>query len=442
MRAQLYSYADHRFFYPRLTARTHFRVWTITLIASLLPSLSASAEKIKVVEAEATYIMGESDTLATAEDQALLKAKRKAIEEAGIYLETTSQDFEKSSGNRSLHTSSLHIRTLAAAITETEVLEKRRSLDGEHLVLFVKIRAKVHVDWLEEAIRRLKANEQLAEHHRQLHQQYSRLKSEFDQLRKQIQHENFARKQPVSPPRNRNTAKQLLQSAIQTQSLPEKLDQATRAIAADDRYTDAYVIRGQTYLRIASLAFSKKGRQKEPEIDACVERAIRDFDQALTLDLTNTWALLGRSDALTWQQKFHEAADGYEHILELDPLFDLARQRLIALYTTMARRQTAAQQWRNALAILDKLLQREPIESWIAHQKEAYLLRSQVYEKLGEFEHALTDLTRVVGVDPTNAKAFLFRAQLYLHLKQGRLAKDDFERACVLGSDEACSMLP
>jgi len=321
-------------------------------------------------------------------------------------------------------------------------LEKRRSLDGERLVLFVKIRAKVHVDWLEEAIKRLRVNEQLAEHHRQLHKQFNQLKSELDRLRKQIQQGGSAQSKPVVSPQSRNTAKQLVRSAIQSQSLSEKLEQASRAIAADDQYADAYVIRGQTYLRIASLAFFRKGKQKELEIDTYVERAVRDFDRAMTLDSTSTLALLGRGDALTWQQKFQEAAECYERILELDPLFDLARQRLIALYTTMARKQLAAHQWRNSLATLDKLLRREPVESWVVHQKEAYLLRSQVYEKLGELEQSLNDLTRVIGVDPTNAEAFLLRAKLYLHLKQGRLAKDDFERACVLGSDEACSMLP
>jgi len=36
----------------------------------------------------------------------------------------------------------------------------------------------------------------------------------------------------------------------------------------------------------------------------------------------------------------------------------------------------------------------------------------------------------------------VMRANLYRHQLQGRLAKDDFERACVLGSIAACEQLP
>jgi len=211
---------------------------------------------------------------------------------------------------------------------------------------------------------------------------------------------------------------------------------ASQAIAADDRYVDAYIIRGQTYLRIASLAFSNKNKRTEQ--NSYAERALSDFDRAATLDPASAWALLGRGDAYTWQRKMQEAAGDYERVLQLDPLFDVARQRLITLYTTLARKQTAAKQWRQALATLDKLLGMETAQSWIVHQKEAYLLRSQIYVQLGELGRAVDDLSTVVRVDPTNIQAFLLRAKLYQRQMQGRLAKDDFERACVLGSEEAC----
>ena len=98
-------------------------------------------------------------------------------------------------------------------------------------------------------------------------------------------------------------------------------------------------------------------------------------------------------------------------------------------------------QWRPALATLDKLLGAETAQSWVAHQKEAYLLRGQIYTELGELARAVDDLSTVVQVDPTNVQAFLLRAKLYQRLMQGRLAKDDFERACALGSEEACAAL-
>jgi Tfp pilus assembly protein PilF len=62
--------------------------------------------------------------------------------------------------------------------------------------------------------------------------------------------------------------------------------------------------------------------------------------------------------------------------------------------------------------------------------------------QLNQPEQAIEDLSTVLRVDPTNAAALVTRAKLYRERLQGRLAKDDLERACVLGSTRACEQLP
>jgi tetratricopeptide (TPR) repeat protein len=398
----------------------------------------AWAANTKVIVAEASYAMGDSDSLATAEEQVLLRAKRKAVEEAGVYIETASEDRETDSSNGTSRINSLGVRTIAAAVTETDVLERRRTFDHDRLVFYVKIRATVHLDWLTDAVKRFKSDEQLAEHHRKLHTEYSQLKAQRDQLREQLQQANAHHNQKT---RNRRGATDLVRKAIQSASLPDQIRYATRAIEADDSYVDAYVVRGQSYLRIASLAFTKL---KHKEISDYVERSIADFNHALELDPGSPWALLGRGDAHTWQKNVSAAAADYEHILRLDPLFDVARQRLITLYTTVARRQATAGQWRPALQTLQKVLPAQSTEtqSWVAQEKDAYLLRSRIYTELGDFQRATDDLDTFIRIDPTNAQAFLLRGQLYKRLLQGRLAREDFDRACLLGAEQACTSGP
>ncbi len=403
----------------------------------LLASTIAFAENVKVIVAEASYVMGDADTLTWAEENVLLRAKRKAVEEAGVYIEASSQDVETISSGKTSRVNSLGVRTIAAAVTATEILEKRRSLENDRPVFYVKIRATIEMDKLEAAIKRLKSDEQLAIHHRQLQTENTQLKTQLDRLRKQLQTSGPSHDEPTQEFRNRRLASELVQSAVHMRSLPEKINLTSQAIAADDRYVDAFIVRGQTYLRIASLAFSNKNKRTEQHSYA--ERALSDFDRAVTLDPSSAWALLGRGDAYTWHRKMQEAASDYERVLQIDPLFDVARQRLISLYTTLARKQTAMKQWRQALSTLDKLLGAETAQSWVAHQKEAYLLRGQIYMELGELGRAIENLSTVVQVDPTNVQAFLLRAKLYQRQMQGRLAKDDFERACTLGSEEACA---
>ena len=93
-----------RLFYPSLFA----------LLRWGTPAFGAST---KTVIADSQYVMTDGDTLAGAEEKVLQRAQRKAVEEAGIYLESTFHDVEKESGGRSTQASSLEIRTIAAAIT-------------------------------------------------------------------------------------------------------------------------------------------------------------------------------------------------------------------------------------------------------------------------------------------------------------------------------------
>jgi hypothetical protein len=105
----------------------------------------------KTVIAEAQYVMADGDTLATAEEKVLQRAQRRAVEEAGVYLESTFYDVEQESYGRTTRNTSLEIRTIAAAITETEILDSRRSFENERPVFFIRIRASVDLHNLAEA---------------------------------------------------------------------------------------------------------------------------------------------------------------------------------------------------------------------------------------------------------------------------------------------------
>lgn len=160
------------------------------------------ASRVRVVVADASYLMSDTDTLSGAAENALIRAKRKAAEEVGVYVEASSQDSEKEVDGKISRTSSLSVHTIAAAITKTEILEQRRTLEGERLSFYVKIKATVDLDTLEEAIRHRKAYEELAEHDRRLDMENSRLKAELDELRNQTRPPRPVSGASASFPRN------------------------------------------------------------------------------------------------------------------------------------------------------------------------------------------------------------------------------------------------
>ena len=416
------------------------RLFYSFLFALCLWGTPAFSAATRTVIADSQYVMTDGDTLAGAEEKVLQRAQRKAVEEAGIYIESTFHDVEKESGGRSTQSSSLEIRTLAAAITETEILEFRRSFEMDRPVFFVRIRATVNLSSLAEAIRRLQSDQQLAQHFRQLQQENHRLRSQLQELQQQPIGVRMLSIEPNGKSALYQRARTLLETALHTSNLRDKIQLSTDAATLDDHYVDPLIVRGQTYLLLVSLAFAQQAQTLD--YADYLDKAKTDFDRAITLDVKNVWAWVGKGDVLTWLKLLDEAAAAYEQVLELDPFADIARERLIGIYTTQARRQADSKAWHHALATLKKLLNAQTPESWIPYQKEAYALRSEIYLKLNQPEQAIEDLSTVIRVDPTNAAALVTRAKLYRDRLQGRLAKDDLELACVLGSIPACEQLP
>lgn len=401
--------------------------------------MQAAASETTVV-AEAQYFMADGDTLAQAENTVLQRAKRTAVEEAGMYLESTFLDMEKATGGKTFQSSSLEIRTIAAAVTKTEILESRRSFDNDRPSFYVRIRAVIDLEHLQDAIRRRHSEQQLAENFRQLQKENAELKA---QLRGLKAVPTGVRTLTIElPGRNRHTeqAQELVDRAISTPNLQQKIELASRAAILDPHDADPLVVRGQTYLKLASAAYSNKA--KLSDYANYIDNARMDFDRALIIDPQHTWALLGQGDVNTWLQRYEDAGHSYEQALALDPMFDLARHRLSTLYTTQARKLAAAKRWESALAVLQKLLIGQVPDGWLFDHKEAYLLRSDIYKKLNQPARAIEDLSIVLRVEPADTHALLSRAKLYRDQLQGHLAKNDFERACMLGSKNACRELP
>ena len=420
----------------------NFRYTLSLLIATvvMLPSPHHASGAGATIVAEGRYLMADGDTLALAEEKVLQQAQRRAVEEAGIYLESTFHDVEKSLGGRILQNSSLEIRTIAAAITKTEILESQRSFENDRPSFFVRIRAVVDLDNLQAAIRRWQSEQQFAEHFRQLQKENAELKAQLHELKSTSVGVRMLNIERPGRSGTREQAKILVDKAILTQNLGQKLDLTSQAATLDPQSVDPLIVRGQTYLRLVSAAYSNKSRPSE--YSGYIDNARMDFDRALVIDPKNTWALIGQGDVSTWLQRLEDAARSYEQALSLDPFFDLAHHRLINLYTTQARKLTTTEQWSSALVILQKFLNPQVADSWIPYHKEAYVLRSDIYKKLNQPNQAIDDLSVVLRVEPTDAHALLTRAKLYQEQLQGHLAKDDFERACLLGSPEACEQLP
>ena len=130
----------------------------------------------KVLTAEGTYTMGEGETMTFAESMALQKAKQMALEQAGTYVEsyTKVQNYQLTADE---------IQTIAGGVLQVEVLDKTRTLVGDGLKFFAKIKATVTTDKVSELAERIKGKN-VAEEYAQLQAEYTRLHHELETWKK------------------------------------------------------------------------------------------------------------------------------------------------------------------------------------------------------------------------------------------------------------------
>jgi len=148
----------------------------LLLLALLVPSLVQA--EIKVIAAEATYTMGDGETPTFAEAMVLQKAKQTALEQAGTYVESYTKV-------RNLDLTNDEIQTIAGGVVQVEVLQKKRSAVGEGFQFFVKIKATVATDKMEELAQRIKGKN-VAGEYKQLQQDYARLIKELETVKQSV----------------------------------------------------------------------------------------------------------------------------------------------------------------------------------------------------------------------------------------------------------------
>ena len=149
-----------------------------SLCVFLLASFSPVYADTKTLTADASYIMGDGETPSFAEAMALQKAKQSALEEAGTYVQSYTR-----SVNQDLTQD--EIQTIAGGVMHIEVLEKNRTLIGEGLRFYIRIKATVTTDQMDELVSRIKGKN-VAQEYAALQAAYAKLSSELEVWKQQV----------------------------------------------------------------------------------------------------------------------------------------------------------------------------------------------------------------------------------------------------------------
>jgi len=150
---------------------------TVNLVVLLSISAIVQAET-KTIVAEAIYSMGDGETPSSAEAMVLQKAKQLALEEAGTYVESYTHV-------RNLDLTIDEIKTIAGGVMKTEIVEQSRTLEGSGTRFYIKIRALVTTDKIEDLARRKQLGPLTAENKR-LQGDVAKLTRNLEDFKRQI----------------------------------------------------------------------------------------------------------------------------------------------------------------------------------------------------------------------------------------------------------------
>src|SRR3990172_170918 len=275
------------------------RVWVI-IIALFLFFPSLGFAQTKEIISEGTYNMGDGETPSVAESRALLQAKRTALEQAGTYVESYTKV-------ENLQLTKDEIQVLASGIMEVEILDKKRTIVGDGFHFWVKIKAKVNPDKIEEMAKRVK-EKSVIEDYKKIQEAYDKRQREIEELKKQLagakgEKEKKQIEAKITDEERLFQAKVWFEKGNQ-HSLNKEYDSAieayTKAIALAPNNANTYYNRG--------IAYDDKGQY---------DRAIEDYNKAIEINPNDADAYNNRGIAYALSGNMGRAISDFQKACDM-----------------------------------------------------------------------------------------------------------------------------
>jgi len=403
----------------------------ILLISFVMVLLVPSAlfAETKEIISEGTYNMGDGETPSVAESRALLKAKQTALEQAGTYVESYSKV-------KNITLTQDEIQVLASGLMEVEILDKKRTVVGDGINFWVKIKAKVIPDKMEEMAKRIKETS-VVEDYKQIQEKYEASQKEIEKLKMELmQAKDEKQKKKVeakivddekSFQANEwfEKGKKSFDSYLKYPDkrnyyFDEAIEAYTSAIALNEKFVEAYIERGKIYsLRgqydKAISDFSKAIVIEPSGVEAYRLRgwafysiregdsAIADYNKAITMVPEDAWTYQRRGDAyIDRKRDYDKAIEDYS--------------KVIIIYKGQYDRKKRA----NAL---------NPFDGLAGSLAWAYVGLGNAYEGKGMYDKSISEFSNAILIVPELSRGYRGLGIVYSKKKQYDLSIDYLTQA-------------
>lgn len=150
------------------------------------------------------------------------------------------------------------------------------------------------------------------------------------------------------------------------------------------------------------------------------DRAYIDYCQVLDFDKNDIEALLMRAYIYVIRRDYKAARLDYNRLLVVEPLNYSGRLGLVTL-------NQKEKKYTMAMEMITQLIEEFPEDITV------YLIRAGIETELEQYDAAILDYEKAIKLNPDNSDVYLHRGELYLLQNKKALAKQDFEKAILLG---------
>ena len=422
----------------------------VTTLFLLLPTCGFT--EIKEIVSEGNYSMGDGETPSIAESRALLDAKRIALEQAGTYVESYSKV-------KNFQLTEDEVKVLASGTMEVVILDKKRTIVGDGFHFWVKIKAMVNSDKMEEMARNVK-EKSVIEDYKKIQREYEKNQKEMEELKKGLAlAKGEAAKKKVE---TRIAVEEKLFQANEwfekglrhTVSNEEEsaIEEYTKVIALKPDYAEAYNNRG--------IAYFNRGLSTGDQVQ--FEQAVKDFRKVISLKPRSYSAHFAQGAIYLYQKEYAKAIGELNKAIALDPDEGVAYVGRGFIYTREKSKDTVKAvkdfskviagggPW-SAMAYLNRgvvLLEYKQYDKAMndfnkaiefgPRNAQAYLGRGIALAFTNRFARSIEDLNRAIELNPKLATAYNTRGMVYAQIGNPRAAAD-FQKACEMGFEQGCS---
>lgn len=455
-------------------------IFSVIITMFLVLPASVFAETKEMI-AEGEYIMGDGETMAIAEERAQKEAVRHAAEEAGAFVKSYTKV-----KNMALQEDVIEV--IANHSMKITVIEKKRTMMGDAIKFYAKIKAIVTTDEIEANMKKAMENSRIVEAYKRVKADYDRQAKEIEELKKKLTDAKGEDKKSIlakiRDEENLFKANLLVEKGERHLFYVEYMDAIevfTSAIVLNPNSAYTYALRGGVYLEIGqndkayddankAIAIEPENPQfyalrsaiysgcSESEWSNC-EKALRDIEKAIQLAPENYEFYLGRARIYLQANMPDKAIEDFNKAT----ILGLSAEWPHSLALAYLRKAQLAKEKKDYYTALTDMTSAITILINTKYYHDTLVILSDILRNIGKKkfteEQATLAVMKALNLDPNDEKhrnklnmhaenlrlmfaLYFTRAEIYRDMKYKEKADSDLMTACDIYWDEyECKVL-